>query len=40
MNSMHIPAVNESDLPLAMEQNLAEHACHLQIRGIMLAEQA
>ncbi|WP_249352351.1 GNAT family N-acetyltransferase [Nocardiopsis akebiae] len=28
-NRMHIPSVNESDLPIAMELNLAEHACHL-----------
>lgn len=42
MNSMHIPAVNESDLPLAMEQNLAEHACHLHrtLKGASVTETA
>lgn len=42
MNSMHTPSVNESDLPLAMEQNLAEHACHLHrtLRGASVTETA
>lgn len=26
---MNAPSIDESDLPLAMERNLAEHACHL-----------
>lgn len=40
MNSMHIASVNESDLPLAMEQNLAEHACHLHrtLKGASVTE--
>lgn len=29
MKPMGPPSINESDLPLAMELNLAEHACHL-----------
>lgn len=29
MEPMDLPSINESDLPLAMEPNLAEHACHL-----------
>lgn len=29
MEPMDLPSINESDLPLAMERNLAEHACHL-----------
>ena len=40
MNPMHIPSVNEFDLPLAMELNLAEHACHLHrnLKGASVTE--
>ncbi|WP_405109142.1 GNAT family N-acetyltransferase [Micromonospora sp. NBC_01405] len=29
MNPVNLPSINQSGLLLAMEQNLAEHACHL-----------
>ncbi|PWS49374.1 GNAT family N-acetyltransferase [Streptomyces sp. FT05W] len=37
---MHFPSVNESDLPLALERNLAEHACHLHrtLKGASVTE--
>ncbi len=40
MKPMHVLSVNESDLPLAMEQNLAEHACHLHrtLKGASVTE--
>lgn len=40
MKSMHLLSVNEADLPLAMEQNLAEHACHLHrtMKGASVTE--
>ncbi|WP_018653239.1 GNAT family N-acetyltransferase [Actinomadura flavalba] len=40
MRSVHILSVNESELPLAMEQNLAEHACHLHrtLKGASVTE--
>ncbi|RUP68529.1 hypothetical protein SSPNP10_07275 [Streptomyces sp. NP10] len=40
MKPMHVLSVNESNLPLAMEQNLAEHACHLHrtMKGASVTE--
>jgi predicted phage gp36 major capsid-like protein len=40
MKPTDIPSINESDLPLAMEQNLAEHACHLHrtLKGASVTE--
>ncbi|WP_419992866.1 GNAT family N-acetyltransferase [Streptomyces boninensis] len=37
---MSLPSINEAALPLATEQNLAEHACHLHrtLRGASVTE--
>lgn len=40
MKPMSVPPTSESDLSLAMEQNLAEHACHLHrnLKGASVTE--